>query len=357
MRADRLLAVALPIALGALIAACSYDFGKLFDRDDPVVENARHELEASTSGGDADLVAARLALEELLRFRCESDGGEDLVVKLPGASLDLGLVTFRVAELIGQRFGDEESDAGEASEAIASHRARELDCAQRLLIRLAGDPATPRALQLRARYLLGNFAFLARRYKDAIARYDEVLLAHPARGDDPRGEIGAPLDDDAVARDAAWNRAIALRRLEDDKKDSGEDSDAPDSESSPPDAPDARDSNDANDSSEGGDGNDGGGGADGNDGGNDSGGDGGGRDAGADGGADAGDGGGGRDGGEDTGGADATSPPAPKPSTPPPSSSAKGADLRELDRFEKKAPLNLDLGDKMKLPVPKMYDK
>jgi hypothetical protein len=346
MRVDRALAALLPFVVGASMAACSWDLGKIFDRNDPAVEQARHELEASTADGDADLVAARLALEELLKFRCEGDGGVDLVVKLPGASLDLGLLVFRVSELLGQRFGDEELEAGEAQETIAANRGRELDCAQRLLMRLAGDPSTPRELALRARYLLGNFAFLARRYKDAIARYDEVLVAHPARGNDPRGEIGAPGDDDAVARDAAWNRAIALKRLEDEKKDSGDDadSDAPDTQDTAPETDSGSDGNDADSGSDSAD--------SGNDGGADSG-----RDSQSEAG-DGGDSGGGhdaaRDGGEDAG-ADAAKPPPPQPK-PAPTSSA-GADLSELDRFEKKAPLNPDKPAKPLIPVPKGYDK
>jgi len=342
MRVERALVALLPFVVGASLGACSWDFGKIFDRDDPTVEQARHELEASVAHGDADLVAARLALEELLKFRCEGDGGVDLVIKLPNASLDLGLVVFRVAELVGQRFGDEEVDMGEATEAIAANRARELDCAQRLLMKLAGDPSTSKAMALRARYLLGNFAFLARRYKDAIARYDEVLVAYPARGNDPK-EIGAPTDDDAVARDAAWNRAIALKRLEDEKdagNDSGNDADSP---------PDTAPETDA-----GSDGNDADGRPDGADSGND-GGDGA-RDSRSEG-SDGGDSGSSQDSASDGGqdaGADAAKPP---PTTPKPApTSSTGADLSELDRFEKKAPLNPDKPIKV-IPVPKAYDK
>src|SRR5690348_15894588 len=113
MRVDRLVAAILP-ACTQTIGACSIDLGKVFDRDDPHVEEARRALEASVGeGGDADLTAARLALEEVLQWRCTADGGNDLVVERSNASLDLDLVMFRISELIGHRFGDEElGDAG-----------------------------------------------------------------------------------------------------------------------------------------------------------------------------------------------------------------------------------------------------
>ncbi|MEO7097053.1 MAG: hypothetical protein ABI175_27585, partial [Polyangiales bacterium] len=149
----RLLVAVAPFACGAALAACSWDVGKIFDREDPQVEHARAALEASLSGGDADLPTARADLEEVLQYRCEADGGKDLVIDRPNASMDLGLVLFRISELIGRRFGEEEMgpDAGEEAESIAAARTKELDCAHLLLRRLANDPATPLPLRLRAR--------------------------------------------------------------------------------------------------------------------------------------------------------------------------------------------------------------
>lgn len=316
---------ALLVPLFAL--ACSFvacDLGRLFDRDDPAVEQARHEYDASLHDADADLVTARALLEQVLAFRCEADGGADLVVARPYASLDLGLVVFRVAELLGRRFGDEEEGDPKEDEAVLAARARELDCAHLLLGKVAADPTTKKSVALEARYLLGNFAFLARRYKDAVAYYDQVLLAHPARGKDP-AEIGPPDGDDAVARDAAWNRAIALRRLE--QQDAG-----PDAPDASPETPDS----DADDS------------PDGSDGSNDS------SDGGPDGG-DADGGGSDADGGAE-GGTDAASPPPTASAAP---SSVTSANLRELDRFKNVPPLDPDLPMKIKerKKLPKSLDK
>jgi hypothetical protein len=347
--ARALTALAPPLAALAMVA-CSWDVGKLFDRDDPQVEQARRDLEASVAVPETDLQPSRASLEELLQFRCEADGGRDLVVDRPFASVDLGLVAFRVSELIGQRFGDEERDAGAKSEQIAALRAQQLECAHLLLGRVVKDPKTPPALSLRARYLLGNFSFLARRYQDAIDEYDQVLLQHPARGT-TAADAGAADDEDAIARDAAWNRAIALKRLE-DQKDAGNDApDSPDADDAA-DAADSNDANDANDAADSADGSDGGdGGADGSDGGD------GGQDAGD--GGDGGDGGGGREAGAD-GGQDA-SPPQPKPATSasasPKPMSSQMVDLRELDRFDRKAPLDQELPFKKRPKVPRSLDK
>jgi uncharacterized membrane protein YgcG len=345
MRRDvlRLIAVIAPPALAVVLGACSWDLGKVFDRDDPRVEQARRDLEASVANPEADLAPTRASLEDFLGFRCVADGGQDLVVDRPFASVDLGLVTFRVAELVGQRFGDEESDAGERAEAIAGRRAQELECAHLLLLRVVKDPKTPPALALRARYLLGNFAFLARRYQDAIDDYDQVLLQHPARGV-LAADAGPADDEDAIARDAAWNRAIALLRLEDEKKrDAGPDADdAPDGRDAPPDVPDASDGSDAPDASDGSEG--------------------GSPDGGEAGQGDSGDGGGGDSGGGDARSDGAQPQPQPQPPKPSPSTSAKpmpstAVNLQELNRFDEKSPLDLELPFKKRPRLPRSLDK
>ena len=68
----------------------------------------------------------------------------------------------------------------------------------------------PGEVRARAHYLSGNLAFLDGDYEDAVTAYDRALVLTPGEAD----------SGDPVGRDAAWNRAIALRRI-DDKKDAG----------------------------------------------------------------------------------------------------------------------------------------
>jgi hypothetical protein len=94
---------------------------------------------------------------------------------------------------------------------------------------IADDPSVTIELRARARYLEGNLAFLDADYEGAVRAYDRALILSPGQND----------AGDAVGRDAAWNRAIALRRIE-DKKDAGQDAapDAPDAgKDARPDAP------------------------------------------------------------------------------------------------------------------------
>ena len=241
---------------GCLPLVCACDLGKLFDRADPVVEQARAAIDASYGDTDANLPGVRRDLEDLLHFRCDADAGLDRVNELANGSVDLGLLVFRLAEQIGHRFGDEDVDAGPDGEAMAAERAKQLDCIKALLTRLVAEPRTPQSLVLKSFYLLGNFAFLAKKYQEAIDHYDRALTLHAASGT-PAIDSGAPATDDDVARAAAWNRAIALQRLEDQKdagddakkdaqQDSPSDAQPPSDSSSPPDSqPDGADSNDS----------------------------------------------------------------------------------------------------------------
>jgi hypothetical protein len=86
---------------------------------------------------------------------------------------------------------------------------------------------------------------LSASYKEAVTAYDAALELVPAMGD--AGPIRVNADagaltyaPDPIGRDAAWNRAVALRRIE-DKKDAGQDAAPPDAggdgggDQSPPD--------------------------------------------------------------------------------------------------------------------------
>jgi hypothetical protein len=173
---------------------------------------------ADLDAGDAASAAGRL--EDYLSTGACKDGNigaPDVALRRPDGTFDLGLSLFRIGEQYGRRFGEEELDAGVDS-ATRAQRHAQIECARRLVQAIADDPATPIELRARARYLEGNLGFLDGDYEGAVKAYDRALVLAPgvADGGDP------------VGRDAAWNRAIALRRIE-DKKDAGQDAspDAP----------------------------------------------------------------------------------------------------------------------------------
>lgn len=284
-------------ACGALwAAACSgWSPTKPFEREAPPVKEAISALDAGEAGSATALLEAYLSTGKCSDGKI---GAPDSIRKLSNGTFDLGLSLFRIGEAFGRRFGEEEIDAGTTAE-MREKRMAQIDCALHVVEAIGNDESQPIDLRARAHYLEGNLHFLGGEYEQAVKAYDEALTLAPGMVD----------GGDEVGRDAAFNRAIALRRIE-DKKDAGNDA-------GPPDA-----GNDASNDS-------------GSDGGNDAGdgGDGGGNDAGD--GSDGG-GGGGNDGGNDAGpdGGDASTPPpsAPDASTPPPPSQTE--DDRILDRYE-----------------------
>lgn len=299
------------VAASALVAACGWDPSRPFERDAPQVKEAIEHYD----GGDAQ-TAAILLEDYLLTGACNEGniGTPNRLVERPNGTFDLGLALFKIGEAYGHRFGDEENDAGFLDPNLKGMRSGIVECALRILRRVAEDASQSASLRARARYLEGNLLFLTAAYQEAVTAYDKALELAPGMGDG--GPIGLPdgsqvtYAPDPVGRDAAWNRAIALRRIE-DKKDAGNDG--------------------GGDGGEGGAG-DGGGEAGGNDAGNDGGGDGGGGNDGNDGGND----GGGQN--EPDAGQDAASPPPPKPDEPdagaPPPPSRQSQDDRILDQLE-----------------------
>lgn len=297
----RIAVVAALAAWSLVVSACAWDPSHPFDHDVPEVSKAVRALDA----GDATFAAQTLE-EYLSTGACNNGslGTPDMVKRKPDGTFDLGLALFTIGESFGQRFGDEEEPDAGPPEAQEKRKAS-ADCALHVVEAIAnGVPLTnqnPREvasipLRARAYYLAGNVHFLLGEYEDAVKSYDLALGLAP--GEEDAG--------DPVGRDAAWNRAIALRRIEDKKKDSG-----------PP------------------------------DGGN---GDGGQNDASSDGGKDGGgDGGGdsgknddknkndaGKDGG-DNGDAGEPPPPQPRPDagTPPPPPESSSADDRILDQLSR----------------------
>jgi hypothetical protein len=198
----------------AWLAACGWDPSRPFDREAPAVKQAVADLD----GGDAASAAGHL--EDYLSTGACKDGNigaPDLLKRRADGTFDLGLSLFRIGEQFGRRFGEEEIDAG-VNEGTRAQRHAQIECARRVVDAIADDDAVPLELRARARYLQGNLAFLDGDYEGAVRAYDRALVLAP-------GELDAG---DPVGRDAAWNRAIALRRI-DDRKDAGQDAspDAP----------------------------------------------------------------------------------------------------------------------------------
>jgi Ca-activated chloride channel family protein len=200
------------------LAACSgWDPTEPFVRRSPEVDKAIERLDAGDPESAEQVLARYLGTGEC------SDAGIGLpaaVFQKADGSFDLGLALFHLAEKYGQRFGEEEADAGAEDPDRAAAREIEIGCALALVRALASDAKLPAALRARASYLAGNLEFMRRAYQDAVHHYDRALGLVPGVLPDAGG--------DEVGRDAAWNRAIALRRIQ-EQQDAGPDA--------PPDAP------------------------------------------------------------------------------------------------------------------------
>lgn len=290
----------------ATVVACGWDPSRPFEREAPEVNEAIRWYD----GGEAGL-ASEILRDYLWTGKCEDGtiGTPDRVKEKANGSFDLGLAFFKIAESFGHRFGEEESDAGFFDPGFKGRRAESVECALKIVRKVAEDTSQPAFLRARARFVEGNLLFLTTSYQDAVSAYDKALELAPAMSDAgpmtavDSGNVGFGAD--PVGRDAAWNRAIALRRIEDKKKDGG---------------------------------------------GEDGGGDGGGEGGAGDGGGgkdDKGDGGGGgqndagKDGGGGGGGDDGGTPPPPKKDEPdagspekPPPPSRQSQDERILDQLE-----------------------
>ena len=316
------------------IVACGWDPSRPFDREAPEVREAITHL---ADGGDA--ASAEGLLEEYLATgQCKEGniGTPARVRERPNGGFDLGLTLFRLAETYGKRFGDEEHDAGGAYVPTNALRGAQVDCALKLVRAIGTDAAQPVDLRARARYLEGNLLFLTAAYEEAVRAYDAALELAPGMHDSgPLAAVdsGRIYNPDLLGRDAAWNRAIALRRIE-EKKDAGQDSG----------------------SDGGGDGGSGDGGDKDNDKDND-GGDNGKSDGGKDSGA--------QDSGKDSGSNDdAKQPPKPKPPEPKPEPSAQppsrqNQDERMLDQLENAPTVQQEAAKKQgqRRPVRGMSDK
>ena len=193
------------------VAACSKGTDALFERNAPSVDEAISAYDAGDAGSAVSLLEGYLATG-----KCENGeiGTPDPVRNRPNASFDLGLGLFKLAERFGRRFGEEEplGDGGPSPQADAemSQRSQGVECAERILKLVASDGTTPVEFRARAHYLAGNLEFLRRDYKAAVKQYEAALRLIPGLPEDAGDQIGS---------DAAYNRAIALRRIEDKQKD------------------------------------------------------------------------------------------------------------------------------------------
>jgi tetratricopeptide (TPR) repeat protein len=229
-------ALTLAFAYAWLMVGCAKERSQLWMRNAPAVDEAI----AAYDGGDAG-AAVSLLEQYLATGKCEQGniGAPESVRNKPNAAFDLGLGLFKLGEQYGQRFGELEppGDAGKNPEAEAAKekRSSEVECALRIVRIVAADQSVPIDLRARAFYLAGNLEFLRGDYESAVKGYDASLALIP----------GLPLDggSDGIGRDAAYNRAIALARIEDEKKDAGPDA-PPDAspDSGPPDGGEQPDS-------------------------------------------------------------------------------------------------------------------
>jgi Ca-activated chloride channel family protein len=226
--------VAARAALTGLFSALLFGFlgtgceraDRLFERESPIVNDAIEAYNAGDAGAAVDLLESYL-----LTGKCE--GGHistpEPVRTRPNAAFDLGLGLFKLAEQFGQRFGEEPlggADAGPTPEQETARlkRSEQVDCATTIVRLVAGDTTAPVDLRARAFYLAGNLEFLRGEYRAAVAAYDAALKLVPGFPED----AGA----DGIGRDAAHNRAIAQRRLEDEQRDAGSDA-SPDASEQP----------------------------------------------------------------------------------------------------------------------------
>ena len=182
----------------ALSGCNSRAVDEIFTRNAPAVDDAIGALEARDAG------AAEQHLTRYLGLSPCREGTINATAALADraqASFDLGLSLFEIGERFGGRFGDDPGRAQEDARLLAK-RSAEVACALAVVRQLVERPSLPLELRAQAYYLLGNLEFLRREYEAAVASYDRALALIP--GDDAQT---AP----AVGRDAAHNRALALR--------------------------------------------------------------------------------------------------------------------------------------------------
>lgn len=205
------LGVLLPVGLTGL-TSCEGGLKDPFIRRAPDVEKALLAADAGDAGAAVALLEQYLATGKCANG---SIGTPDSILNKHNAALDLGLALFQLAERFGGRFGDPSAPNGQqdpAQQQVLAQRSEQVECALRIVLPLGDLPQASIEFRARANYLAGNLYFLREEYKNAVKSYDQSLRLIP----------GIPGDKgDAIGRDAAWNRALALERSEREPPDAG----------------------------------------------------------------------------------------------------------------------------------------
>jgi Ca-activated chloride channel homolog len=211
---------ALPTALLLLLTALPALFGcesaavdRIFTRHSPVVDDAIEALRVDAGAAEEKLT------QYLGTGPCENGniGASAALADKPQASFDLGLALFRIAERFGGRFNADPGQA-EGDPALLARRSEEVSCALSVMQQVTTRPGLPIELRAEVQYLLGNLEFSRREYSAAVASYDKALQLIPGDTDET-----AP----AVGRNAAHNRALALRLAKENKPKPPPDAGAP----------------------------------------------------------------------------------------------------------------------------------
>jgi Ca-activated chloride channel family protein len=200
------------LLLGTISTGCQRLEEKLFTRYSPKVDEAISKLGA----GDHDKATALLQ-EYLATGACKDGqiGSSPALRDKAAASLDLGLGLFAIAERFGKKFGEEGlatpkgAPQDPAQQQQLASRSQEVDCALQVVRLIASDSKQPATLRAQAYFLSGNLEFLRGQYQDAVTGYDSCLRLVPGDSRDAGLTVGD---------DAAYNRALALRRIEEQEK-------------------------------------------------------------------------------------------------------------------------------------------
>jgi Ca-activated chloride channel family protein len=225
------LGAGLVLLLGPGLGGCTEVEGALdrvLQHHAPEVDDAIAALNAKQPERAAELLQGYLETG-----KCEHGviGVPERARKYADAAFDLGLALFALGEQFGQKFGTEAPAAApdQATDPAAAQktaqRREHVECALRLVLPLGENEALPLELRARAHYLAGNLEFLRGDYEAAVKAYDAALRLEPATPAPKPDAAVKPEEKPAGAetpgnfeRNAAHNRAVALRRIEEKKQ-------------------------------------------------------------------------------------------------------------------------------------------